>query len=134
MKRIVKMLPEAMVCVRSCKISIVNEKGKEEVDSAFNGYISSMGASIITAGLLPTLIFFSNKGGSQSDRPAIIKAIEKILKNNLFLGPNEHLLEKVLRMVELNDNAGLAHLSTLISDAAVALKLAIRTFPEKTKD
>ncbi len=133
MKRIEKMLPEAIASVTSCKISS-KSGGQEHVDSAFNGYISSLGASIISAGLLPTMIFFSNKGGSQADRPAVIMAIEQILKKHHFIADNERLLEKIKTMVEKNDNAGLVRMSSLIADAAVALKLAIRIFPEKSKN
>jgi len=130
MKRIEKFLPAAIASVTGCNIA--NSHGK--VDSAFNGYISSLGASIISAGLLPTMIFFSNKGGSQADRPAVIMAIEQILRKNHFLTDHERLLAKIKLLVENNDNAGLAMLASLIADAAVALKLAIRTFPENTKN
>ncbi|MCX6266920.1 MAG: type III-B CRISPR module RAMP protein Cmr4 [Bacteroidetes bacterium] len=130
MKRMEKFLPAAIESVTGCKIA--DDKGK--VDSAFNGYISSLGASIISAGLLPTMIFFSNKGGSQADRPAVITAIEQILKKNHFLSDHDRLLAKIKLMVEKNDNPGLARLGSLISDAAVALKLAIRTFPENAKN
>lgn len=129
MKRIEKFLPEAIASITDCKIA---EKGK--VDGAFNGYISSLGASIISAGLLPTMIFFSNKGGSQADRPAIIRAVEQILKKHHYLGANDRMLENIMAMVKKNDNPGLARLSSLIADAAVAIKLAIRTFPENNKN
>jgi CRISPR type III-B/RAMP module-associated protein Cmr5 len=127
MKRIEKMLPEAIASVTVCKIA----DNKGQVDGAFNGYISSLGASIISAGLLPTVIFFSRKGGSQADRPAVIAAIEEILKKHHFLKGNERLLQLIQNLVRDNNNAELSRMSSLIADAAVALKLAIRTFPEK---
>jgi CRISPR type III-B/RAMP module-associated protein Cmr5 len=130
MKRIEKMIPSAIASVTDCAIAKKN-KDEYEVDGEFKGYISSLGASIISAGLLPTMIFFSNKGGSKADKPAIIKAIEYILKKNSFLGNTERLLEKIATLVRNNNNAELARLTELIADAAIALKLAIRTFPEK---
>jgi hypothetical protein len=95
MNRIEKMLPKAISSVSSC----ITTSGT--VDKAFTGYISSFGASITTAGLLPALIFFSDKGSSQADRPAIIRAIEYILKRTNYLSENEKLLEKDVIMSEL---------------------------------
>ena len=133
MKRIEKMIPAAIASVTDC--GIAQRVGADyEVEAEFNGYISSLGASIVSAGLLPTLIFFSNKGGSKANRPAVIKAIEKILKTNNYLRSDEHLLKKVETFVKINNNAELARLGDLIADAAVALKLAIRTFPEKNSN
>jgi CRISPR/Cas system CMR-associated protein Cmr5 small subunit len=124
------MIPGAIASVTSCKIA--DTQG--EVDGAYNGYISSLGASIISAGLLPSLIFFSHKGGSQAERPAVISAIGEILKKYHFLKQSDHLLQIIETMVKDNNNAELARMSSLIADAAVALKLAIRTFPEKHKN
>lgn len=124
MKRIEKMLPKAIDSVSNCIVS------NGTVDKAFSGYISSFGASITTAGLLPSLIFFSDRGGSQADRPAVIRAIESILKSSGYLSVNENLLEKVKNYVRANESANMVRIEELISDAAVALKLAVRTFPK----
>lgn len=145
MKRIEKMIPSAIASVITCEIA--KEKRNEEIDKAkqakdkifevdseFNGYISSLGASIVYAGLLPTMVFFSTPGGSKVNRPAIIKAIEHILKENSFLENNERLLETIKELVQADKNAELARLGDLIADAAVALKLAVRTYPEKPKN
>ena len=133
MKRIEKMIPAAIESITVC--GVAQKVGANyEVESEFNGYISTLGASIVSAGLLPTLIFFSNKGGSKANRPAVIKSIENILKANHYLKNDEHLLEKVGVIVKSNNNAELARIGELITDAAVALKLAIRTFPEKNQN
>jgi CRISPR/Cas system CMR-associated protein Cmr5 small subunit len=124
MNRIEKMIPDAIESVAICIASHGN------VDKAFSGYISSLGASITTAGLLPTLIFFSDKGGSQADRPAVIKAIEYILTKYGYIQANEKLLEKVKIIVDQSAYSQLSRCEELISDAAVALKLSIRTFPK----
>lgn len=130
MKRIEKLIPAAITSIIDCKIA-TKHIDEYQVESEFSGYISSLGASIVSAGLLPTMIFFSNKGGSKADRPLVIKAIEQILQKNNFLTINEKLLKKVETLVRNNNNAELAILNDLIADAAVALKLAIRTFSEK---
>lgn len=125
MNRIETMLPKAIDSVATCIAS------SGTVDKAFSGYISSFGASITTAGLLPTLIFFSDKGSSKADRPAVIRAIEYILKGTDYLLENENLLLKVNDYARSSDNEKVSRIEELITDAAVALKLAIRTFPKK---
>lgn len=135
MKRIEKMIPSAIASVISCKIATKqNNDGIDKVESEFNGYISSLGASIVYAGLLPTMVFFSTQGGSKVNRPAIIKAIEHILKENSFLKNDVPLLDTIKKLVQADNNAELARLGDLIADAAVALKLAVRTYPEKPKN
>jgi len=124
MKHIQKIIPSAIKAVET-KI----RKPSGEVDKEFNGYISSFGASIISAGLLPSVIFFSQQGESASERHKIILAIEEILQQpGGILHPHKKLL------MEVKDNIGkrehINRLTEKISDAAIALKLAIRTFPK----
>jgi len=126
MNRIENMLPHAVSAVQT---EIANQRGI--VDSAFNGYISSFGASITMAGLLPSVIFFSEKGGSQADRPAVIRGVVYILQQTGDLRNNEILTDKLLALARSNNNAEMARIEELVTDAAVALKLAIRTFPKK---
>jgi CRISPR-associated protein Cmr5 len=129
MKRIQPMISTAM--------DVANEfllNDDQKIDKEFNGYISSFGASVISAGLLPSVIFFSQKGETASDRPKVIKAIEAILKEHGF--PNLNLLDKVKRFFDNpeSNRAEIARLTDSISDAAIALKLAIRTFPKTKND
>jgi CRISPR-associated protein Cmr5 len=124
MNRIEKMLPEAVNSVTA----IIAPNGA--VDKAFKGYISSFGASITTAGLLPTLMFFSGEGSHEADRPAVIRAIEYILKATDYLSNDKSLLEVVRKYVVANASDELVRIEELIGDAAVALKLAVRTFPK----
>jgi CRISPR/Cas system CMR-associated protein Cmr5 small subunit len=125
MKQIQKLIPEACIATEEFIL-----KGNPSIDSAFNGYISSFGASIISAGLLPSVIFFSHKGQTDADRPAIIKSIEYILQKHGFIGAEEKLLLLIKNYVEQNNRSALARLTEKINLAAVALKLAIRTYPE----
>jgi CRISPR-associated protein Cmr5 len=125
MNRIEKMLPAAIDSVTGFLAS------NGTVDKAFKGYISSFGASIITAGLLPTLMFFSGEGSQIADRPAVIRAIEFILKQTGYLAENKRLLEEVIKYVKNNEGSKMTRIEELIGDAAVSLKLAVRTFPKK---
>lgn len=103
-KRIENYIPSALNALEEVGIVKNGEFPKE-----YNGYISSFGASIRQAGLLATILFYNAEESSATgDRKKIIKAIEKIIDvNNL-----QNNLDKKAQ----------------IEDAAVALKLAIRTF------
>jgi CRISPR-associated protein Cmr5 len=125
MNRIEKMLPAAIDSVTG----FIAVNGT--VDKAFKGYISSFGASTTTAGLLPTLMFFSGEGNQTADRPAVIRAIEFILKQTKYLPDSKNLLEEVIKFVKDNEDDKMARIEELIGDAAVSLKLAVRTFPKK---
>ena len=103
-----------------------------KIDKEFNGYISSFGASVIAAGILPSVIFFSQKGDSASDRNLIIDCIEDLMKKKHYIRADDGLLKKIKILIETNDRAELNRLTEKIGQAAIALKLAIRTFP-KTK-
>jgi CRISPR-associated protein Cmr5 len=94
------------------KVKIYNEE-KNCVPKEYNGYISSFGASIRQAGLLATVLFFENTSSSAAqDRSKVLRAIEYILE---------------LPQNSLKDNLD----REKIEMAAVALKLAIRTYPMK---
>jgi CRISPR-associated protein (Cas_Cmr5). len=55
-QRIENYLPHAINAIIT--LHIANNNG--QVASQYNGYISSLGASIIQTGLLPTIAFFSS--------------------------------------------------------------------------
>jgi len=134
MKRIQLLIPTAIEAVKAKDLLKKDTKdGVDKIDKEFNGYISSFGASIISAGLLPSIIFFSQKGESESDRPKVISCIEYILKKENGLSGS--LLETVRQLfVAPVKRAEISRLTDNISDAAVALKLAIRIYPKSKKD
>lgn len=107
-KRIESYIPKALESIKACKIA--NENG--EVPKQFNGYISSFGASIRSAGLLATTLFYTNEqSNSQEDRSKVIKAIEYIIEEEII---QDGRVSKAKR--------------AKVEDAAVALKLSVRTF------
>ncbi len=99
------------------------------IPKEFNGYVSSLGASLISAGLLPTIIFFSQKGDS-NDRHKIVKCLEFILRKNFddALKRDVSLIMEIKTLVQNQKSTAL--LEKQLTDAAIALKLAIRTFPK----
>jgi hypothetical protein len=134
MRNLQKLIPIAIEAAIEKKIAIEDPNSKiKYVDSEFNGYISSLGGSIISSGLLPSMIFYSQKAGAQSDRPKVIEALEHILKKD-FSDPNFNLLNRVRELYseEVNQRE-INRLTQKVEEAMVALKLAIRIFEKKTK-
>jgi len=105
-KRIENYIPRALEAIE--KFNISNDG---EVPKQFNGYISSFGASIRSAGLLATTLFYSEKGGAEEDRQNVVKAIKYIIDEDIA---KNHSVSKETR--------------AKVEDAAVALKLSVRTF------
>lgn len=128
MKRLQPLIP---VAIEAIEKNIKENNGA--VSSEMNGYISSFGASIISAGLLPTIVFFSQKGGSSGGREKLIPALEFILEKNY--DPKINLLQKVMEFYKNDTNkVELNRLTQKVNDAIIVLKLALRTFPNaKTK-
>jgi CRISPR-associated protein Cmr5 len=114
-KRIESYIPKAMEVLK-------DEFSDGVIPSAYNGYISSFGASIIQSGLLPTLALFTNQqANTEQDRFKLNSLILKVLDEN----SNNTLLEYVLN----NNNQTI--LKQKILDISIALKLSIRTFELK---
>lgn len=51
----------------------------KEYDSVFGGYISSFGASLVQAGLLPTIIFYEKEDSDSVGRPKTIAALKTMM-------------------------------------------------------
>ena len=117
-KNIENYIPKAMKVLS-------NEFKEDIIPSAYNGYISSFGASIIQSGLKPTLALFENKdAATKEDKEYLTKLIFKILKDDI--NENGSLLSYV---ISHQDNA--EYLKQQIKDISIALKLSIRTFKLK---
>ena len=106
-RRIEAFIPKAMEAIQRHDIA---KNGV--VPRQFNGYISSFGASIRMAGIVPTVLFFRNSGNAEEAREKVVDAIESILGEAL--------------VVDNHSNPNLTR--DAIEDAATALKLAVRTF------
>lgn len=89
----------------------------------YNGYISSFGASLVQAGLLPTVIFFENKDASSNeDRSLVIKALKQILCISDKLSMAKYIIEE-----KNNDQAFIND----VARAMTAMKLALRMYKKK---
>lgn len=91
------------------------------IPSAYSGYISSFGASVMQSGLKPTLALFENKdAATKEDKEYLTKIILQILDSS----SNEISL---LRYV-LGSTKEEQYLKEQILDISIAVKLSIRTF------
>ena len=111
-KRIENYIPKA--------IEVLDDEFRDGViPSAYNGYISSFGASIMQSGLKPTLALFENTGAkTKENKEYLVYLITRILtdkKDDISL----------LRYV-IDNNEEL--LKQKIMDISIAIKLSIRTF------
>ncbi|MCT7535972.1 type III-B CRISPR module-associated protein Cmr5 (plasmid) [Arcobacter cryaerophilus gv. pseudocryaerophilus] len=113
-KRIEDYIPKA--------IELLNKEFPDgKISKAYNGYISSFGASIIQSGLKPTLAVFENTNSSTlEDKSYLTQLILKLLLPNL---KSNSLLKYVLENKDKEEA-----LKNEIIDIAIALKLSIRTF------
>ena len=109
-----------------------------KIPKEYKGYISSMGASIIQTGLLPTLAFYQNDEGKKAKSSYLLKAVFDVLvpdhQNNQRL--IDYAINEIKNgngtTVQNSDNdintGKLQILTDEISDILITLKLALRTF------
>jgi CRISPR-associated protein Cmr5 len=110
-----KYIPDVMKVLK-------DEFPEGEIPSAYNGYISSFGASVMQSGLLPTLALFENTNAStKENKEYLTYLIVRVLTGK---SDDISLLHHVLKNNE-------TLLKPKIIDIAVAIKLCIRTFKLK---
>jgi len=90
------------------------------IPSAYNGYISSFGASIIQSGLKPTLALFENTNAKTKESKEYLTYI--IVR--ILTGKKDDI--SLLRYVMKKNNEEL--MKQKIMDISIAIKLSIRTF------
>lgn len=111
------------------KAEIVNAQGL--YDKVFKGYISSFGASITQAGLIPTIIFFEAKSEQAKDRPKVIDALKLMLDDEYQVDSLAKYLLTKRKDGEESFKAEERQLLKKITTAMVAIKLALRMYKEK---
>lgn len=99
----------------------------EHYNSVFKGYVSGLGASIIQAGLLPSVILYENSPSSRDDKGKVIDAITYILVNQFhYTGLENTSLSSYILSKHHDFNEYKLLLD--INDAIIAIKLALRMF------
>lgn len=142
------LLPAAVAAIRT-EFGTKDNSGEyvvtNEIPREYQGYISSFGASIMQMGLLPTLAVFGSQkeeGGSVQDRGKLLTVLQAILTSEAC-GIDGELKKEIMEYKSkgkeshplfgfavriAGDQIRQRELNTHIMDAAVAAKLAIRTF------
>jgi len=119
-RRVDKLIPKA---IKAAKTHIADNK---KIFKEYNGYISSFGASILQSGLKPAVAF--NESASSSSAKNKIPLMQAILELITEQEPEKDA--KLLNYI-LEHPKKESKIKHKIIDAAIALKLAIRTFELK---
>ena len=130
-RRVEKMIPRAIEAARAhiAEDREIKLKYKGAIPAEYNGYVSSFGAAILQSGLKAAIAFNeSASSGSAKDRKLLMRAVLEIIKNEK-VARDASLLDYVL-----TDGHDTPETRRKIMDAAIALKLAIRTFELKKED
>ena len=129
MKIDVSLIEKANAAITDSNIGIVKDG---QYDKVFKGYISSFGASIAQAGLIPTIIFFEADSDQAKERPKVVRALVQMLDEE-YRGKRlvKILLEKRGEMGEERFKDEEKQLLKKISVAMVAIKLALRMYKDK---
>ena len=95
------------------------------VDNKYKGYLNSFGSSVIISGIMPTILMYCDKSG---EKIKVMRLITKIVDNsNDFKSdksPWDYYTEHFGKEKETQARK-------IYTEAATALKLAIRTYPLK---
>lgn len=92
----------------------------------YNGYIASLGASVIQSGMMAALVFNHNQdANSEANKLPLMNVLYRVVLQ--MRGEQQRAINLVSYYREAQDKQ---RLKRQILDAANALKLAIRTYPK----
>jgi CRISPR-associated protein Cmr5 len=103
MRKVEALIPAAITAVN------VKMADNGNVNSAYKGYISSLGAGIIQSGLLPTLAMYKGNEGSdkkKANTSFLLDAIYEVIKSKPLvpITDGEGLFEYALRASQIENN------------------------------
>jgi len=113
------LIPFAVEAIRK---KLADEKNPLKVEKGYNGAIASFGTGLHHSGVLATVAMFSNAQGDV-DKSKLLEAVFAVLKKR-----RTEIQEKTLFEFLLQYENQLPRLKKELTDIAVALKLAMRTF------
>ncbi|HLO54808.1 MAG TPA: type III-B CRISPR module-associated protein Cmr5 [Saprospiraceae bacterium] len=120
-QKIKDLIPKAMDIIEKY------ESKKGTIDKEVKGYISSLGAGILMAGLLPTLaVYAAEENNSQASRHIVLDWINQMIRNVNKPKSQDNAKELLVHVISLKGNTSNIELDIL--NASIALKLSIRTF------
>jgi hypothetical protein len=115
------LIPFAVEAVRE---KLTDKKNPLKVEKGYNGAIASFGTGLHHAGVLATVAMFSNaQAQGDVDKSKLLDAIFFVLQKR-----RSGIQEKTLFAFLLQNEAQLPRLKKELTDIAISLKLAIRTF------
>jgi hypothetical protein len=135
--RVERMIPAAMTLLKGD--SDIVEKSSGKIPSRYNGYIASFGPCVVQAGLLQTLAFFSRADRDEREdvegreRKRIVYLMEKTLASAGYLKDMKGA-DLYAMACGCPDAVRRTRFKSLVLEASVACKLAMRTFPKKDED
>jgi CRISPR-associated protein Cmr5 len=115
-KKIDELIPIAYEILSETNIA---QAGK--INKTYRGQISSFGAALSMGNLRSAVCFFSNKGGSCTDRDYLMEAIYKLIKPQ----PEYKNLKDYILKLEEKD---IAKVKEEVINATIALKLAMNLY------
>jgi len=127
-KRIEKMIPIAMDAINGS--GVLDEQRK--LHSNYSGYVDSFGPTVRQSGLMHAVAFNEKNENRQLINELLFKVIKECEKETLNAFGRYGNLKELVASVTTSDNWKKKKLESLVLEAAVACKLAMRTFP-KTK-
>jgi len=129
MKQVDRLIPVAIPLI--AKRLTTSDPSNRNVPAVYKGYISSMGASIILSGLIPTLAFYhadTQDSASEQARRPLLDILHEMLRHRYTLSNQDSLLDYALNLQEKNKLTALRELRRDVVNASIAVKLALRTF------
>jgi CRISPR type III-B/RAMP module-associated protein Cmr5 len=127
-QKIDRLIPSALEAVETCLV----DKNTQTVAKEYKGYVSALGAGILQNGLLTTLALFSDKGDSKQDRKKLLEAIWMMVNNTEAAKRGEQDDNRLFNHALGLEEQALPQFQEEVLEAAVALKLALRTFKTTT--
>lgn len=130
MKRIEHLIPIAIRAIEKNNIPVGEKK---EVPNEYKGYIDTFGAVIVQNGLLPAVVFYENSGSDdiKEKRRKLLRAILEVIKpgNTLAAPVPDGMTTLYQYIIQGMQHKELKTLRREVVEAAIAVKLALRTFP-----
>lgn len=134
-KRIEEMIPLAISAIENYAEFKDGDGQIKPIPATYQGSISGMGASILQMGLLPTLAVFADQesGAKDDQRQHLLRIIRSVLENYANYGDKQLLIDHATEDLCKVAASRMSHsqrknLREYLLDAAVAVKLSLRTF------
>lgn len=114
------------------------DTNRQVIYKEYNGYISSLGATIMQSGLIPAVMLYENTNASTEvpqGKAKLLDVIKAIISTELSDAQNNNLANGQnfsSFLIDCTQNSNeFYRITNLFMDATVALKLAIRTYELK---